>query len=269
MRNRILTSALMTTALALPLGVLFGGSAFAVKKVPYTQVKVEVAKAYQPDDAFKAVRTAMTTAVANKNTAALFALVGPSFTWTVDGKLSADFNPGGTALENFKVAFGFRNPGAAADGNVDGGPFWDGLSSFALDGTFYQDANIANMICTPTYADADDNAFDQADKKVSAGDDATTWYFTLAETNVMSSAEPKALTVTKVGTVALPLIGIIPPQDGDNPPAPTHLEVLLPSGKSGFIPYSAARPMVSNRLCFSKNAAGKWGIALIDEAPEE
>lgn len=266
MRNRLLACALMSTAIA----ALVCGPAFAVKKTSYPQVKVNIAKAFQPDDAFMAMRTALTTAIANKNAAALFALVGPSFVWTVDGKLSSDFNPGASAIDNFKVVFGFRAAGATTDGGVDDGPFWDGLAAFAADGTFYQDPDIANLVCSPIFAEAsDEDTFDQADKKVESPDDATTWYFTLAETVVTSSPDARASTITKVGTVALPLLSIHPAQEGKAPPPPTHLEVLLPSGKSGWIPYAAARPMVSNRLCYAKTAAGKWVIVLLDEVGDQ
>lgn len=267
MRNRFLSSALISTALALPLGALACGPALAVKKTPYPQVKVDLAEAFQPDEAFKAMRAAFTAAVANKNAQALFSLVGPSFTWTVDGALSGDFNPGGSALDNFKVVFGFRAPGATTDGGVDDGPFWVGLASFAADGTFYKDANVTNLICSPMVAEAsDEDVFDEAGNKVDTPDDPTVWYFTLAETAVTASPDQKAATVGKVGTVALPLLSMHPTQEGNAPPPPTHLEVLLPSGSNGWIPISAARPMVSNHLCYAKTSAGKWTIVLFDEA---
>ncbi len=267
MRNRFLSSAFVATALALPLGLPASGSALAVEKKPYPEVKVDIAEAFQPDGAFKAMRAAFAAALAKKNAEGLFALVGPSFVWTVNGALSGDFNPGGSAVDNFKVVFGFRAPGAATDGGVDNGPFWNDLGSFAADGTYYKDANVANLICSPMVADvSDEDAFDEAGTKVDTPDDPTTWYFTLAETAVRASPDPKAATVEKVGTVALPMLSLHPAQEGDAPPPPTHVEVLLPSGKSGWIPISAARPMVSNRLCYAKTSAGKWTIVLFDEA---
>jgi len=269
MRNRFLSVALMFTALALPLGVLASGPALAVKKTPYPQVKIDLAEAFQPDEAFKAMRAAFAAAVASKNAQALFALVGSSFVWTVNGALSADFNPGGSATDNFKVVFGFRAPGASADGSVDNGPFWDDLNSFAADGAFYKDANVSNLVCGPMLAEAsNEDIFEDAGKKGDSPDDPTIWYFTLAETTVTASPDQKAAPVGKVGTVALPLLSQYPAQEGNAPRPPTHLEVLLPSGKSGWIPVSAARPMVSNRLCYAKSSAGKWAIALFDEAGE-
>ena len=246
------------------------GPAFAVKKAPYPEVKVDLEEAFKPDDAFKAMQAAFSAAVAKKDAAGLFALVGPNFVWTVNGALSEDMDLGGSALDNFKVIFGFRAPGAATDGGVDNGPFWDDLKYFAADGTVYEDADIENLVCGPMLAEASDaDTFDEASEKVDSPDDATVWYFTLAETAVTAAPEPKAAEVGKVGIVALPLISMHPAQEGDNPPPATHLEVLLPSGKSGWIPISAARPMESNRLCYSKTAAGKWTIVLFREVKED
>jgi hypothetical protein len=266
MRNRVLSTALLSTALALPLGALAGGPALAFKKTPYPQVKVDFAETFKPDEAFKAMRAAFTGAVAKKDAAALFALIGPNFVWMVNGALSEDLNLGSSALDNFKIVFGFRKPGATTDGGVDNGPFWDDLSSFASDSTFYEDADLANLVCSPMLAQAsDEDVFEEAGDKVDTPDDPTVWYFTLAETAVKASPDPKAATVGKVGTVALPLLGMHPAQEGNSPPPPTHIEVLLPSGKSGSIPISAARPMENNRLCYAKTSEGKWMIVLFTE----
>jgi hypothetical protein len=266
MRNRFRSSALLTTALALALGALAGGPALAVKKTPYPQVKVELAEAFKPDEAFKAMRAALTAAVAKKDAAGLFALVGPNFVWTVNGALSEDLDLGSSALNNFKVVFGFRKPGAVSDGGVDNGPFWDDLSYFVSESTFYADADLANLVCSPMLGQvSDEDVFEEAGDKVDTADDPTVWYFTLAETAVKASRDPKAATVDKVGTVALPLISMYPAQEGDAPPPATHLEVLLPSGKSGWIPISTARPMESNRLCYAKTSQGKWTIVMFSE----
>ena len=49
-------------------------------------------------------------------------------------------------------------------------------------------------------------------------------------------------------------------------PTPTHLQVLLPSGKTGWIPASVVRPMDSDRLCYAKTADGAWKIAAFDQS---
>jgi hypothetical protein len=41
--------------------------------------------------------------------------------------------------------------------------------------------------------------------------------------------------------------------------------VLLPSGKSGFVPVSAVRMFDAERLCYAKTANGDWKIVSFDQ----
>jgi hypothetical protein len=45
---------------------------------------------------------------------------------------------------------------------------------------------------------------------------------------------------------------------------PTHYEVLLPSGRTGWIAASAARPLLTDRLCYVRTSGGAWKIAIFD-----
>src|SRR2546423_7992857 len=75
----------------------------AIKRVPYPEIKVEVIAAYRPDAAFEVMRKALADAVAKKDAAALFELVGPTFVWTLQGGATDQFDLGRDALHNFKV----------------------------------------------------------------------------------------------------------------------------------------------------------------------
>jgi hypothetical protein len=86
------------------------------------------------------------------------------------------------------------------------------------------------------------------------------WYFTKAETTATAGPGTGAA-VGKVGTVALPILRTHPP----DAQKPTHLEVLLPSGKSGWIPASAARSFVTESLCYAQTSKGDWKIAAFDQ----
>ena len=67
--------------------------------------------------------------------------------------------------------------------------------------------------------------------------------------------------------VALPLIGFYPPEkEGAPPPPPTHFEVLLPSGRTGWVPVAAVRPLETDHLCYARTPAGEWKIAAFDQA---
>ncbi len=256
----ILLTAAGALALVLPAGA-------AVKKVAYPEVKVEVLPAYKPDAAFEVMRKALSDAVAKKDAPALFALVGPTFVWTYQGGPIDQFDMGRDALHNFKVLFGFRPPGADADGPVENGPFWEALGAFADDATLYQATEFGNLVCGPIAANVvDDGVYEQARKRVEPSDEAADWYFTLAPTQVAKAPGDTGTPVARVGTVALPALSTVPkPEEGKPPKPATHIEVLLPSGKTGWIPAGAMRPLASERLCYAKTQGGDWKIAAYDQ----
>jgi len=261
MRLRLAVSfAAIACALALP-------ASAAIKKVPYPEVKVEVAETFKPDAAFEAMRKKLSEAVDKKDAQALFALVAPTFVWTFQGGPTDQFDMGRDALHNFKVVFGFRPQGADGDGPVENGPFWDALAAFASDGTYYQDTQSGNLVCGPVTASAvDDNVLEQARKKVEVGEEVADWYFTLAPTSVAKAPNDSGPPVAKIGTVALPALSVYPPVQEGKPAVPaTHLEVLLPNGKTGWVAASAVRPFDSERLCYAKTANGEWKIAAYDQ----
>jgi ketosteroid isomerase-like protein len=241
---------------------LTAGAAFAdVKKVPYTEVKVDIPEPIKADPALEAMQKAFAEAVARKDAAAVAALVGPTFVWLSHNSPSEEFDMGRDALHNFKVAFGFRDYGQDSDGGVADGPFWDELAIFANDAKYYQD--VGSLICGPIVGSIrDDAALERAKQKIGA-DDSIDWYFTLAETTVTASPG-SGNTVGKIGVAALPVLSTYP-KDAEGV-ALTHYEVLLPTGKSGFVPKAAARAFVNDSLCYAKTAQGEWKIAAFDQA---
>lgn len=260
MRNLLLISALLIAV------AHFNLSSAAVKEVSYPKVELDVEPAYKPDSAFVSMRNAMAQAVAKRDEDALFALVNRTFIWTQEGQLADDFDLGRDALHNFKVVFGFRAPGKDADGGVENGPFWDMLRAFAADGTYSESGNTGNLVCGPAAAEVIDKAvFEQARKKVEAIYDEAEWYFPLTKTDVTKSPNDTAPPIVKIDSVALPVLNAYPATEGNNPTPATHLQVLLPSGQSGWVPVSAVRPLVTGRLCYAKTPNSNWRIAVYDE----
>ena len=261
MRNLLVVGALVATA------ALSGVSVAAVKKVPYPEVKVKVEPIYKPDAAFATMRSAMAQAVAQKDSNALFTLIAPTFVWTLQGQLAGELNLGRDPLHNFKVVFGFRALDADVDGGVENGPFWATLAAITEDGTFYQSEDSGNLVCSPAAAEVTDDAiFEQARKKIEGGDEEVEWYFTLAEISIDKSPNDKAAPIASIGQVALPVLSVYPTSQGSGPRPATHFEVLLPSGKSGWVSASAVRPLVTDRLCYARSPSGDWRIAVYDQA---
>ena len=256
----------LTVATAIPfvLAIAAASAHAAIKKIPYPEVKVKVAE-YRGDDALAAMRASLSDAVSKKDSAALFRLVGPTFVWTMGNALVEEYDLGRDALHNFKVVFGFRQDGKEEDGGVDGGPYWGLLAAFADDPTAYEDS--ANKVCTPTTASVvDQKVFELASSKIVTDDDVADWYFTLRETPVAKTPGDNGPPIGKLGTVAFPVLSTYPASpDAGSPVAPTHLEVLMPNGRTGWIPASAARSYSAERLCFAKTATGEWKIAVYDQ----
>lgn len=236
-----------------------------VKQVPYPEVKIQIPEQYKPDAAFAKLQKSLSDAVAGKNAQALFALVGPTFVWLQQDEIADQFDLGSDALANFKVLFGFREAGKRTDGGVKDGPYWDDLAAFAANTKFQKVTD--NLVCGPMTAIVlDQDAFDQARQKIGA-DDSTEWYFTLGDTTVTAGPGSGA-SVGKIGQVALPLLDEYPqaPEGSAAAPAITYRKVLLPSGKSGWIPASAALLLAPDRLCYAMTASGEWKIAEFNQS---
>jgi hypothetical protein len=252
--------------IAAPLGI--SSAAAAVKKVSYPEVKVEIVEPYRPDAAFEAMSTRFSAAVAKKDEQALFALIGPNFVWTLEGSLTDEFDLGRDTLHNFKVVFGFRELGKNTDGNVADGPFWGALAAFAQDKTYYKASDSGGLICGPIKADiANEDTLEAAQKKIAPGDDdQVDWYFTLGDTSVAKAPGDSGPPVGKVGKVALPVLSTAPAaKPGEPAPQPAFLEVLLPSGKTGWIPAAAAKQLAADHLCYAKTVSGEWKIVAYDQ----
>jgi len=251
MRHWTVTAAAITL-----LATVAAASADEIKQVPYPEVKVQVPELFKPDAGFLRMQKTLYDAVEKKNTQAVSFLVGPNFVWTQDSAISGQFDYGGDALQNFKVAFGFRAAGKHADGGVKDGPYWESLYDFA-DNKDFQKVNDT-LVCGPVAATvADFDVFDQAIQKLGGGD-SIEWYFTLGDMAV--TADPKGgAVIGHVGKIAMPVLDHFP-QSNDDSAVPTNYKVLLPSGKAGWIPAMITRPLTPERLCYAMMADGSWKI---------
>jgi hypothetical protein len=242
-----------------------GSAASAETRPSYPQVRVELLPSFTPDAAFEKFRKQFVEAVANKDANALSALVAPGFVWTVNNALANDYDPGRDSQHNFRVVFGFRAAGKDVDGNVENGPYWSVLESFAKDNTFYHLPDSGNRVCSPTGATiVSDEVYERASTRVEAAMEGAQWLFAVRSVPVAKAPDDKGPPIAKLGVEAFPVISTHP----ENADTPTHYQVLLPSGRSGWIPADAARPLQTDRLCYSPTANGDWKIGIYDSAGE-
>lgn len=249
-------------ASALAFAIALAPAAAAVKKVAYPAVKVEMPAPVKGDVALDAARKALADALAKKDLAALSAMVAPNFAATVGGEPGEQYDKSKDGLHNFKVAFGFRPFGKDADGDTDNGPQWELLADFAAEKNFAQGRD-ANSACAPALPVPDTKAFERASALIEDGDQPAEWIYSTPEITLTASPGGGAI-VGKTASTALPVVGTSPPLRPGGPP-PVHLELLLPSGKSGWVAVAAVKPLSADQLCFAKQGNGDWKISAYDQ----
>lgn len=242
--------------------LLVSASSFAdIKRTTYPQVKVALAPVYTPDAAFNNFRKQLIEAVNKKDSATLFSLVAPGFVPTMNNMLTSDFDAGRDAQHNFRVVFGFRPAGKDADDSVEGGPFWEALAVFVNENTYYQ--LKPNLICSPMAASiVEPEAFEKARAAIDTPEEIATWYFTLRPTPVQKSPQDNGPAVAQLSLEAVAILKAEPAAETGQ--TPTHFEILLPSGRTGWIAADAVRPLQADQLCYAQTAKGEWKIAIFD-----
>jgi hypothetical protein len=233
--------------------------AFAIKKAPYPEVKVQAPAPFKPDATLDAMRKAFADAVRRQDAKALFALVSPNFTWTADGEPAEQFDAKQDGLTNFKVAFGFREFGKAEDSD-SGDAFWIVLDDAASDPDLTPRDDNPEMACGPATANiVDEDVRDRATEEIAGEGESLEWVYTLKEITLTEQPTGGG-TVAKVSNIAMPVVSRYPvPRAGENLPT-SFYEVLLPSGKTGWIDADGVDPVGDDRICYGKDKAGAWKI---------
>jgi hypothetical protein len=246
--------------------MLAAPSAFAIKRVPYPEVAMRSLPRFAGNPALDAMRKKLAVAVAAKDLAAVVALVAPDFVWRLGDHPANEYDPSRDGVHNFKVAFGFRAAGANKDGPTEIGPQWHLLDYFANDTVLTQESGSPLVCTTATRKLVDIAKLDQASRRVDEPDDPAEWVY--AGDELVLTARPRGgARVATVRNLALPIVGAHPPaKPGEPPGAPyTHVELLLPSGRSGWTAIDKLRPLLADRLCFAR-AGEEWRIAVYDQS---
>jgi hypothetical protein len=242
--------------------VLFASApATAIKKTPYPEVRVAVPAETKAEPALAAMRKQLASAISQRNAGQLYALVGPAFFWNSNGEPSEQFDKDRDALHNFKVAFGFRRFGQGSDSDNPRDQLWDALDDITSDPALSPMEGNPGVLCGPLGIEpVDGKAMDRAIEQIQSGDEDSEWVYSLAEVTLTEKPGGGGAVET-VSKLALPILVTEPPtRPLGNNPIPTHYQLLLPSGKTGWIDVDHMQPLAVDKLCYGKQPDGGWKI---------
>jgi hypothetical protein len=240
--------------------------AAAIKKTPYPEVRVEVQAEAKAEPALDAMRKQLADAIKRRNTGLLYEFVGPIFFWNINGEPSEQFDKNRDAMHNFKVAFGFRQFGRGSDNQNPENQLWETLDDIVSGSALFQMQGNPGVLCGPASAEpVSDEAMDKAIERIESEDEDSEWVYSLGEIKLTEKPGGGGAVET-VSKLAMPIAATHPPtQPLGNNPLPTHFQLLLPSGKTGWVDVDAVQLLAVDKLCYGKGADGAWKIVGYDQ----
>jgi hypothetical protein len=210
---------------------------------PYQAVTVTPPAPFN-DAGFTAFRKQLADIAAHKDRAALANLVvTQNFFWVQDKDL-ADKSKSG--VDNLAKAIALD----AKDGSG-----WDTVAGAANEPSAMEIPQQKGIFCAPAIPTIDQNAFQALIN--ATGTELPEWgYPNNGGLDVHATAQPSSTVVEKVGMVLVRVL----PDSGSQPNQPLVLHIATPSGKTGYIDAQTLSPLVSDQMCYTKDAGG-WKIA--------
>lgn len=240
--------------------------AAAIKKTPYPEVRVEVQAETKAEPALDAMRKQLADAIKRRNAGLLYEFVGPTFFWNINGEPSEQFDKNRDAMHNFKVAFGFRQFGHDADSRNPEDQLWELLEDITSGAALFQMEGNPGVLCGPLTAEpVDGDVMDQAIERIESEDEDSEWVYSLGAITLTEKPGGGGAVET-VSKLAMPIAATYPPSQAlGNNPLPTHFQLLLPSGNTGWVDVKAVQPLAVDKLCYGKGADGAWKIVGYDQ----
>jgi hypothetical protein len=209
---------------------------------PYAAVAVTAPKPSTDAD-LAAFRKELAAVAARKDRAALAKMVvDKDFFWMKE-KDAAN-----------KKKSGIDNLSAALDLTAKDGAGWESLADLAADQTAAPLADRKGVVCGPAkpeFSRAEVEKLAQATKT-----EMSDWGYPASDgIEVRESAAANAPVVEKLG---MTLIRVV--QDKSPKASQDFVQVVAPSGKSGFVAANAIRPLAVDQLCYVKDGSA-WKIA--------
>jgi hypothetical protein len=197
------------------------------------------------DPTFEPFRKQLREIAQKKDRAALGKMVANDFFWIPEDTDVADKSKPG--IENLARALGLDEP------NTRG---WDALANFAAERTGSKDEQRQGVICAPGDPGFDGAVADQLANETQT--DASDWAYPVRDgIEVRDSTNATAPVIEKLG---LHLVRLLPDASPANVVKATHLKVMTPTGKIGFVPNDLVLQLINPQICYLKDASG-WKIA--------
>ena len=153
---------------------------------------------------------------------------------------------------------GFDNLAVAVQLNAKDGSGWDQLASYAFDPTAAPVAGVKEVICSPADPVFNDQELESLLKTTQT--DLEEWGYPLI--NGIEVRSGRQANAPVIETVGLHFVRVLVDESAVNmaPNQLPTLQIVTPSGKTGFIPAFALAPLGNDQLCYRKEADG-WKIA--------
>ncbi len=224
-------------------------SASALQKTPYPEVKVEAPPPFRHDPALDAMRKSLAAVVQRKDAKALFALVSPDFTWTADGDPPSNSIRSGTPCIISRSPSVFvpsaRKKTAAARRHSGFCSRTRSLIPRSRRRTITRTSPAARSRRTSTRTRA------TAPNKHRGRRRGVEWVYTLKEI-ALTEKPTGGGTVAKVSNAALPVVSRYPAARPGETVTVSFYEVLLPSGKTGWIDADGVDPVGIDRFATAR-----------------
>jgi hypothetical protein len=216
---------------------------------PYPAVALKLPEEHA-DGSFAAFRKELADVARTRIFAELARIVvTPGFFWERD--FEGAFDPKRSAAENFAAAIGLeRNNGAG----------WRSLAHYAAEAGADRMPSRPGVICAPPQPIFD--AYDFSRLLESTQTARADWgYARAGSAEVRAAARERSAVVAKIGLHFVRILAVESKDGGPEAARTAWARVATPAGKTGFVAPGTLAPAYPPRLCYAKDAVGRWRIA--------
>jgi hypothetical protein len=202
------------------------------------------------DASFEAFRKELAAIVKRRSQADLLNLVvEKGFFWERD--FGGSFEADKSAADNFTRAFHFGR---------EIGDTWERLAAIAAERAVSRHETRRGLVCAPGEPIYNRAALDRLYDATNT--DGLDWaYPRAASTPVRIVPQPNAALMDTLKLHFVRTLGHSGPENDPDPLANHWAQVVMPSGKTGYVPPASLTTLLVERLCFGKDARGRWRTA--------